>query len=318
MHYMIFDIKVGGYTLNAVERVTVKRAVNTLSNTATITMPGTVFNKALDIESKIKTEDKVTIKLGYDEQLETEFEGYLTNIQTDNGVIKLECEDDLYLFRKSVKDKEFAAGEGSVKKILEYLVGEVGAGLSIESTFDVEYEKFVIRNQTGHEVLRKIQNELKPNIYVREGKLQVHSGGTENYGSANYDFSKNIESDNLKYRSETERKIKVMIESRDIEGKTITGEAGEDGGDRINRSIWGMNEANLAKVAKEELARRKFEGLDGSFRTWLVPFCDAGFRAKIKDEDYPQKDGTYYVTAVETDFSKAGGVRNISLGEKVG
>ena len=39
-----------------------------------------------------------------------------------------------------------------------------------------------------------------------------------------------------------------------------------------------------------------------------------GDTATLHDADYPNKDGTYYVRAVTTDFSEDGGVRKVELG----
>ena len=39
--------------------------------------------------------------------------------------------------------------------------------------------------------------------------------------------------------------------------------------------------------------------------------------ASIVDPDYEYKNGTYYVTAVEVDYSKGGGKRAITLGKRL-
>jgi len=39
--------------------------------------------------------------------------------------------------------------------------------------------------------------------------------------------------------------------------------------------------------------------------------------AKIKDEDYPEKDGKYYVTGVTTAINESGFKRTVKIGIKV-
>ena len=94
---MSWNIRIGGFRLRMVEKVSIKRSVELLSDTATITLPGTVFNKAINIEDKIKVGDDVEIKLGYNDNLKEEFKGYLKTIKTDGGSLTLELEDDIYL-----------------------------------------------------------------------------------------------------------------------------------------------------------------------------------------------------------------------------
>jgi hypothetical protein len=45
--------------------------VESLADTATITLPATVFNKALNVDEKIKRGDPVKIELVYDDNLAT-------------------------------------------------------------------------------------------------------------------------------------------------------------------------------------------------------------------------------------------------------
>jgi hypothetical protein len=68
-----WHITLGSYELLLIESVEITRSVLQLSDTATIVLPGTVFNKAIEIEKKIARGDAVTIKLGYDDQFTSEF-----------------------------------------------------------------------------------------------------------------------------------------------------------------------------------------------------------------------------------------------------
>jgi len=69
--------------------------------------------------------------------------------------------------------------------------------------------------------------------------------------------------------------------------------------------------------AKNEYVSRVYDGYEGTFTGWLVPYCDAGYQVKLVDEDYQDKTGNYYVLEVKTNFSKSGGVRTIKIGKKL-
>ena len=314
---MSWNIRIGGFRLKMVEKVSIKRSVELLSDTATITLPGTVFNKAINIEDKIKVGDDVEIKLGYNDNLKEEFKGYLKAIKTDGGSLTLELEDDIYLFRKSVKDEEMK--NASVKNILANICSQVG-GFSVSCDYDFTYDKFVINNATGYDVLKKIQDEASPNIYLKDKVLHVHPQYAEIFGEARFDFSRNIERDgtDLKYKSEDERKLLVVVEGTDETGATVSVEKGTTGGDKMTLKLPGVSSrSSLEQKAQSVLEQKVYTGYEGSFQSWLVPYVDAGYKVAITDPDYEIKNGTYYVISVETTFSKDGGVRKITLGKRL-
>ncbi len=317
MYRMSWNIKIGGYRLKMVEKVSIKRSVELLADTATVTLPATVFNKTISIEDKIKVGDAVEIELGYNDDLKTEFKGYLKSIKTDGGSLTLELEDDIYLFRKSVKDEEMK--DASVKKILENICSQVG-GFSVSCDYDFTYDKFVINNATGYDVLKKIQDEASPNIYLKDKVLHVHPQYAEIFGEARYDFSKNIEREgtDLKYKSEDERKFLIVVEGTDETGATVSVEKGITGGDKMTLKLPGVSSrSSLEQKAQSVLEQKVYTGYEGSFQTWLVPYVDAGYKVAITDPDYEVKNGTYYVISVETTFSKDGGVRKVTLGKRL-
>ena len=106
MFTMKFDITVGDYKLGMVEKVEINRSVEQLADSAVVTLPGAEYNVALDVEQRLHRGDRIVINLGYDEiGMVQEFEGWVQRIGTDNGAITLQCEDDLYLSRKALKDQ---------------------------------------------------------------------------------------------------------------------------------------------------------------------------------------------------------------------
>ena len=317
MYRMSWNIRIGDFRLRMVEKVSIKRSVELLSDTATITLPGTVFNKAINIEDKIKVGDAVEIELGYNDDLKPEFKGYLKAIKTDGGSLTLELEDDIYLFRKSVKDEEMK--DASVKNILANICSQVG-GFSVSCDYDFTYDKFVINNATGYDVLKKIQDEASPNIYLKDKVLHVHPQYAEIFGEARFDFSKNIERDgtDLKYKSEDERKLLVVVEGTDETGATVSVEKGTTGGDKMTLKLPGVSSrSSLEQKAQSVLDQKVYTGYEGSFQSWIIPYVDAGYKVAITDPDYEIKNGTYYVISVETTFSKDGGVRKITLGKRL-
>lgn len=293
----------------------VDRNVENLADTASITLPETVLNTPLQVKNKIGRGTEVIIKAGYNGDLKTEFTGFIRDITT-NGSLKIECEDALFIFRNAVKDVQLK--NVSMKQIAEYLCKEIDPSFKVVSDYGITYEKFVIHQATGYDVLQKLQEETKANIYFNTEKkeLHIHPPYSEKGGYVIYSMQKNIEASNLEYKKAIDRKVEVTIESVQKDGKVITEKVGNTGGESVTIKVGQMSNADAKKIANAELLKRSADMYDGSFDTWLIPFVEPTYSAKIADEDYPEQIGIYYVKATKLRISKAGGVRTITPGIK--
>lgn len=320
MFRMDFDITVGNYRLKMVDSVKVKHSVEQLSDTATITLPAMVEGKALQVEEKLRPDPEkptsVTIRLGYNGSLETEFEGFLKTVATDGGNLTLECEDAIYLFDKKADDVELTGI--SMKALLEKVARQIDPSYKVETEFDFTWEKFVFYHATARDILKKVQDETKANIYFKGKTLYVRP----QYAQASdktvvFDFSRNIESSSLKYRKKEDKKVEVTVKMTNALGKSFEKTAGARGGKSIKKVVSGVSETQLATLAKNEHNLWCYDGYEGSFTGWLIPYVEPGDAARIIDSDYPTKGGLYYVTGTEISFSKEGGKRTVSLGRRL-
>lgn len=315
MFDMVFDIQIGNYKLALVESVEIHKSVDLLADTAVITIPGVIYNNALNIEEKVKVGDAVTIKLGYDDNLVTEFEGYLQRIDTDDNSLTFNCEDAMYLTRKPVKDVQL--NNTNVKKVAEYCLSQIGMK-ETNITYNIDYQKFVIKNANAYDVFKKLQDETKANIYMKNGVLNIHPAYIEKGGDVRYDFSVNIESSDLKYRNSDDRKFEVTVEGIGLDGKKKTVTVGTVGGQKRTVKVYNvMDEAALKQRGREELKYLVYDGYEGSITGWLIPVVEPTYSAHIHDKEYEFKTGSYYVVSVTTNFSESGGVRKIELGRKL-
>ena len=310
---MDFDITIGRYRLKMVDQVKVKHSVEQLRDTATITLPAMVEGKALEVESKLHAGDSVTIRLGYDGNLQTEFAGYLKAINTDGGNLTLECEDAIYLFDKKVDDVELT--EISMNALLEKVVSQVDPSYQVQTEFDFTWKKFVFYHATARDILKKVQDETKANIWFGGNTLHVQPQYAQASGrTVVFDFARNIESSNLKYRKKEDKKLEVMVELTSAKGEKTEVKYGASGGKTIKRVGHGVSEEEAKKIAENEYNLWCYDGYEGSFTGWLIPYVEPGDAVRLRDTDYPKKEGVYYVTGTEISFSKEGGKRTVSLG----
>ncbi len=312
-----FKTKAEDYGLGLVASIDIECSVDNLADTAIITLPASVMNQVLNIQDKIGRGDEVIIKLGYDNNLATEFSGYIQDIVTNDSSLKIMCEDALFLFRVKVKDIELKPT--SLAKIAQYVINEINSSYNLVCDYDIAYEKFVIHQATGFDVLKKLAEETKANVYFNTEKkeLHIHAPYLEKGGEVIYSMQDNIEKSSLEYKKAIDRKVEVKVESTNIKGKVESYTTGTTGGDKVTLKVGSVSPADLHKIANAELIRQSADMYEGSIDTWLVPFVKPTFTAKIKDEDYPEKDGKYYVTGVSTSVSESGGKRTVKLGVKV-
>ena len=313
MFTMRYDIRVGNYRVGMLEKVEINRSVELLADTATITLPAAEYNTALDVESKIKRGDKVTITLGYEETgMVEEFAGWVQRIGTDNGAITIECEDDLFKFRIGLEDQQKT--DITLEDLLKLVVKGIGGGYKIDCSYSWTYEKFVINSATGFDVLKKVQEESGADIYIQGDTLHVHAPGQTVGKDIIYDFAQNVQSCSLNYRRADERKVQVVVKAIMPDGKVKERHYGPTGADKVEVKCATSDEASMKLRGESERKRLTFDGYDGSITTWLVPFVIPGDSANLHDADYDYKDGRYFVRAVKTEFSSSGGTREVELG----
>ena len=313
---MQFDITVGDWRLGMVEKVDIVRSVEQLADTCIITLPGAEYNKALDVEQKLHRGDRVVVNLGYAEiGMVQEFEGWLQRIGTDNGAITLECEDDLFLFRKALEDRQLE--NVTLSELLALIVEGVGGDFDIDCSYSWTYQKFVISTATGFDVLQKIQEESGADIYIQRKTLHVHGPGEKVGNTIIYDFEQNVQDCDLTYRRTEDRRVRIVVKALLPDGKVKEREYGTTGGDRVVVRSAASDDASMDLRGESEHKRLTFDGYDGNIVTWLVPYIKPGDSAEIHDREYQYKDGSYYVKGVKTEFSAEGGVRTVELGYRL-
>lgn len=316
MYTLDFEVKIGEFYLGMVDSITIHKSVELLADTCEIVLPAARLNKALEVEEQIKRGDEVSVSIGYKEVgIKEEFKGYLQRISTDGGSIKLFCEDDLFQFRKDLPNEELK--KISLADLLSKVVKGIGKNYKVNCSYTWVYDKFVIRDATGYDVLKKVQEECGADIYLKDGVLHIHPPGEVVGKERFYDFAVNIEEAELSFKRAEDKKVKVVVKAIMPDGKVKEIEVGSTGGEKVEVKCHASDTASMKARGEAEVKRRTFDGYDGSITTWLIPECNPGDTASIHDGDYTYKDGTYFVRSVTTDFSEGGGKRKVELGYRL-
>ena len=315
MYLLNWDIAIGGYKVKTLTEVKITTSVLNLSDTATITTPGQYLNTWRKIEDKVHVGDAVTIKLGYDNNLETEFTGYLKRISRDNKSLVLECEDALWLTNKMVADMEYKSI--SLKELLTGILAQVDPEMTVECDYDFTYEKMVVFKSTALDVLKKVHEDTKANIWFEGKTLHVHPVYQQAKGDKPviYDTEVNVQSNELKWKDQTDRKVLIEVAYTNAKGEISKQQFGVGGGEKVTRFVKANNEGDLKKAAENEYNLWNYSGHEGSFTGWLVPVVKAGGSVRLRDKERPE--GVYYVTGVEIEFGRNGAKRKVTLGRKL-
>jgi hypothetical protein len=319
MYYrMTYRIRIGNSLVRTIEGVRISRSVEALSDSASITLPAMRCNRMTDLPASVRAGVEVEIQLGYNDDLHTEFLGYLKAVRTDNGKYVLECEDNMYLWRTPIPDAE--KKQISLRDLLKHLCTQVnaahGTAYDIECDYQYTYDKFVFVSASAIEVLRKVQEETNANIWFDGTTLHVHPVYSRRGEQVVYDFAANIRSADLRYVKAEDKNLRVRVEKNNPDGTTQTQEYGKQGGTTVVRHIQGSN-ADMQTAAQNEYNLLCYDGYEGNLTGWLIPYCQPGDVAEIRDSTQPERNGHYYIIATDLTFDSQGTARKVTIGRKM-
>ncbi len=318
MYVLNYEVTIGKYSLRTLDSIEITKSIHNLSDEARIAIPGTLINRALEVESKISRGDAVSIRLGYDGNLRTEFEGFLDKITTDDNTIRLECIDSLYIFKKAIADQEYKSI--NVKELLDDVIRQIDPTITLNCSFDFGYSKFVTFKTTGLDVLKKVQDEIKANIYFKANTLHIHPQVylAPNTNRVIFDFAVNIEKSELKYIRKEDKNIQVEVQLIQPDGLINKETVGKEGGQKITKTISALDAGSLKEAANNEFNLWAYDGFEGSFTCWLIPYIETGDIVELRDSSYPYKNGNYFVSSTQTTFgAQSGGSRKVTLSRRV-
>lgn len=316
MYLLNWHITVGKYSVQTLKEVKINTSVLNLSDTASIELPGQYLNTWHKIEDKIHVGDAVTIQLGYDDKLETEFTGYLKRISRDNNTLVLECVDALYLMDKKVKDVELDTI--TLKDLLQDIMAQVDSSITVDCDYDFTYKKLVVFKSTALDVLKKVHDDTKANIWFEGKTLHVHPvyQQLKDDKTVIYDTEINVQSNELKWKDERDKKVMIEVVYTNAKGEKKTQEYGVPGGQKVTRYVSSEKDSDLKMAAENEYNLWNYSGYEGSLTGWLVPVVKAGGSVRLRDKERPE--GVYYVPGVEIEFGQNGAKRKVTLGRKLG
>lgn len=264
-----------------------------------------------ELQDKIKVGDAITIKLGYDNQNNTVFEGFISEI-IESTPLQIRCEDAFYQFREKKVHLSYA------KISLSDLLKEILPKFEIDA-MPINLSNYRAANSTVAKVLMQLKTDYNIYTYVR-GKRLVSGKIYTNKGKAiGLAYGKNIVSRDLSFKSKN-RKVKINA-SCIYQGKKVEVSVGQEGGDEYSLPYKSTDKASLKIEAEKDLKKQKEERYTGTITTFgateilKIPFIQHSDFCQYTDKK--GKKGNYFIDKVEYSL-KLGELRQIAhLGKKI-
>lgn len=298
-------ISFGNFSFDYVCEVEVTSSYETLTDTAKIVVPNKLHWKSERLVSGekplLKRGDKVKIELGYNEQYQTVFEGYITQIKPDKPVTII-CEDEMWLLKQKIVTKSY--NQVSLDTLLKDI-----SPMPYEAA-KVNLGKFRISKATIAQVLDELGKKYSLRSFVQNGVLKVGfpyiPDVLQQTKDKVFEFKNNIISHDLIYQRAEDMKIRVEGVSILPNNQKIKANAGDPEGDVRTIHKYAMTQADLQKFCEAEVKRLKFEGYRGKFVTFGEPYVKVTDQIILKDNEFPDREGRYLVKSMTYKFGMNG------------
>lgn len=328
-------ITIGQFTFSGVHEVRVERSIYTWEDRAYIKIPSTarILKNGNATATNVTTGnqftdgDPVTIQLGYNGALQTEFEGFVRR-RNIGKVLEVECEGYARLLRNKTLKADVTAGI-KVKKLLELICADTG--ITVDCNVDMTLYGRELANADGCKVLQEIVKASDGALliyFISPKKLWCglaytqYMAGNEVFAlpTVNYRLGRNCPDENGLRERIPDEPVQVYYNGMLASGDTVRTQSDEKTGKRkIKAELNGWRDVAVIKTFVTEKANRmNYTGYEGTLTAFLEPYCQPGYTAGVADARYPDKDGKYLVEGVKVVFGMQGARRMLDIGVKTG
>lgn len=299
----------------------IESSVQVLSNTATLELPREFKNavdpvgKSINIAGKsildfMKRGDAIKIEFGYDGNLETEFEGYISKIGAETPLI-LECEDEMFQLKKAPRITKFIKSG----KLIDIIKAVVPSTYTIECNGDYSIGKWLIEDATPYNVLEELREKVGIRAYFKDPKT-LAVGMIVDFKPQTkhrYNFSESVRrGSSLKFETKESNPVFLTVESKQANGTVFKVSVGEKGGDEKTMKLWpNMTKTELEIWANKQQTSVSYNGFEGTLDGWCYPRTKPGDAVEIYRPFYKDRhqDGIYFIEGVTIDINGSDGIK---------
>lgn len=306
---------IGNIQLSNITSFEITQTVQELSSTAKLVVPkayGKIGQQP--ILELLKVGDLIKIDLGYNGNYNGEFEGFVSEIESDAPLI-INCDDKMWPYKQNNWVENYS--KANLKQVLQ----ELFSGLKIDCP-DVNLGKFQIDNASSYKVIQDLQSDHGLYSRIQGNTLKV--GLAYDFADTSqihvYDIRKDVKTNDLKYKRKEDMQVRFKAVANLPNGKkkTVTvGSKHPNASERTLNFAGDFSEKELKEKAEAVLSKAVFDGYTGSITGYGTPLTKAGDCLKIIDEQNPEREGTYMIETVEVTYNDNGFSRKNTLSYKV-
>jgi hypothetical protein len=339
------DITIGKFKKVQVNEVKIKHSIYEFVNTAKLKVPISAVIKNADAganpkEAKIVSVQTakaieegllVIIKLGYNGNLVTEFEGFVARVNPTTPT-EIECEGYSYQLRKRTYPAKVFKN-AKLLDVLKWLVVGTDVVLDEKNIPSFTIEKLVVNQHNGCEVLEMIKKASDNTIKTYFTGKTLYAGlvAVKVKADVKYRLGWNvIKDDNLKLRKAKNQDVVVKYISQDKSGSkkvavqagankaaTTSAAFGNSGETKMIKTKGITDQHSLQQMAEAKHQQLSYDGYEGKITAFGVPYCEPAYSATLIDEKYKERSGKYLIESVEVSYGMNGFRRSVQIGLKL-
>lgn len=301
------------WSFDFVNAVEITRDTEKLTTEAKITMPKKVkWDKADKIP--VKRGDSVKISLGYDDNLQTAFVGYVRDVGFKTPIV-ITCEDEMF------KLKQMPTKKKAYRSVsLETLLKDQGIGYRLNIMGEQALGAYRVTADTVAALLGKLSEQGIRSFFRYEDDTPVLYCGVlferDTRPAQVFKTGLNIISDQSLQQKAENMRLRVKAVSLMPDNKKIKVEVGDADGEHRTLHTYNKTESELKAWAEQEIKRLKRDGLTGSFTTFGHTLVDCLDAIGIVIDGV--KSGVYQVKKNVVKYGDSGYRQEITLGLRVG
>ena len=316
MYRLTAKIEIAGtknWTLDKVTEVEITLDTEQLTDTCKITLPKRIKWDG-EIDTPVRRGDAVKVWLGYDDDLQLAFTGYIRDVGFKTPIV-LMCEDEMF------KLKQQATVKKAYKSVsIETLLKEQGISYKVNVMGEQSLGQYRVTADTVAALLGHLhENGIRSFFRNEDGEPVLYCGvlfERDDRLTQVFATGVNIISDQSLEQQQAENiRLRVKAISLMPNNKKIKVEVGDADGEHRTLHTYNKTESELKAWAEQEIKRLKRDGLKGSFTTFGAKLVDKLTAIGIKIDG--EKKGVYQVKKNIIKYGTGGFRQEITLGARL-
>lgn len=302
------------WQLDKITELEITRDTEKLTDECRLTLPKKI-KWDNETEIPIQRGDTIQIWLGYNDDLQPAFTGYVRDVGARTPVV-ITCEDEMFRLKQIRTQKK------SYRNVtLDTLLRDQNLPCPIEVMGEHHLGQYRVTAENIAELLGHLQeNGIRSFFCYEDERAVLYSGilfERDNRPTQVFATDTNIIDDqNLEQQKAENMRLRIEAISLMPNNRKLKVEVGDEDGDRRTLHAYNLKEKELKTWAEQEMKRLKRDGLTGHFTTFGYKLVDKLDVIGLKTDG--KRQGVYQVKKNIIKYGTNGFRQEITLGPRIG